>query len=184
MMRSPLSQRGFTLLEMMLALALFSLLSLAGWQMLQSMLRGQEQTIRLQHSLGEVERLFALLEQDLQHAFIPIVLTPVVGEPSFAAEEGEVLLRLMRRNWLNPQSLPRANIQQVVWRYSEETLTRQTESKLHFSGISSLNLRFYSAGRWQEQWHARFTLPVAIEVSIGTKPWGTITRIFALDSGI
>lgn len=183
------NQRGFTLLEMMLALAIFAMISLAGYQILQSMLRSQQQTEQHSQQLGNVVRLFALLESDVQHALIPlesIKITPT-GEAPFKAGGVPAVLQLTRRNWLNPLALPRSSLQPVQWRWENQTLRRinlaNEEITAEFSGISGVSLRYFSAGQWQARWTANYALPDAIEVTVTSDTWGPLTRIFLTSAG-
>ncbi len=187
-MNAHSSQRGFTLLEMMLALALFSLLSLAGWQMVQGVLLGQQHIARYERTSSDLVRLFALLEQDLQQAFIPSGLDLVSQDAPFVAEEEDVVLRLVRRNRLALEPLPPSSLYRVEWRLKDGVLSRHTlsepGSRLDFPDIHAVSLRYNSAGRWQETWGARYALPDALEVSLSTPSWGAITRMFILGNGV
>ncbi|PKH22203.1 type II secretion system protein GspJ [Enterobacterales bacterium CwR94] len=185
-MRSNGSQRGFTLLEMMLALTIFALISLAGWQILQTMQRSQQQTREHQQQLTELARAFALIEHDLQHALIPIeAVTQRKSTPAFQAGNGPLVLKLTRRNWLNPQSQARSALQHVAWRIDAQQLSRVNLSAsspaLTFPSISKATLRFYTAGRWQTEWNASFALPEAIEITLRVQGWGDVTRLFRLE---
>jgi len=183
---SQQKQRGFTLLEMMLALAIFALISLAGYQIMQTILRNQQQTEQHSQQLGSIVRLFSLLENDLQHALIPLfmVTTPPSDDAPFKAGNGPVVLELTRRNWVNPLALPRSSLQRAQWRFEQKTLTRINLSNQEITGvfpqISAVQLRYFSANRWQNRWTAHYALPQAIEVTVTTASWGPVTRIFML----
>ncbi|NJQ21834.1 type II secretion system minor pseudopilin GspJ [Pantoea sp. LS15] len=188
-MNAHSQQRGFTLLEMMLALALFSLLSLAGWQMVQGVLLGQQHISRYERTSSDMVRLFALLEQDLQHAFIPSGLDLVSQDAPFVAEDGDVVLRLVRRNRLALEPLPHSSLYTVEWRLKDGVLSRHTLSsepgfRLDFPDIHAVSLRYSSAGHWQETWGARYALPDALEVSLSTPSWGPLNRLFILGNGV
>ena len=62
------SARGFTLLEVLIAIAIFALLGLGSYRMLHSVLNTDEATRRHELQLREVVRAFAVLEQDLAQA--------------------------------------------------------------------------------------------------------------------
>lgn len=170
-------QRGFTLLEMLLALAIFSLLSLAGYQLLQGSLRAQQQSQQHSQQLGEITRLFALIEQDVKHALI-LPSAALAQQAAFVTQQQDTVLQFTRRNWLNPLNEPRSALQRVKWQYTPPNLSRISQhSTLHFSGIQQVNLRFYSAGKWQDRWTSQFSLPQAIEITLITRRWGEINRV-------
>lgn len=178
----PVKQRGFTLLEMLLALTLFSLVALAGYQLLQTHLRSQAQLTEHVERMSDITRLFSLLERDLQHALIPANSGIALTNPPFSADTGGDLLALVRRNSLNPD----ASFKRIRWRLSANTLIRYSGDPLQptaqFNGVTSVLLRFYSAGRWQARWQAGFALPEAIDITITLRNSGAIQRIFLLDA--
>ncbi|WP_449556073.1 type II secretion system minor pseudopilin GspJ [Huaxiibacter chinensis] len=183
-MKASHLQRGFTLLEMLLALSIFALMGLAGYQLLQSQLRARQSGERHNQNLSAMVRVMELLEQDLLHALIPL---SAGKEPAFISGSGAVVLQLTRRNWLNPHNLPRAGLQRIAWHYADETLTRTSlsldQQTAHFSGITALRLRYFSAGRWQESWQAGYALPEAIEITLTYASQGSLTRVFLPGGG-
>jgi len=66
----------------------------------------------------------------------------------------------------------------------QKTLTRINLSNQEITGvfpqISAVQLRYFSANRWQNRWTAHYALPQAIEVTVTTASWGPVTRIFML----
>lgn len=178
-MKTLPAQRGFTLLEMLLALAVFALISLAGYQLLQGMQLGQQVAQQHNQRVSTALRLFNLLEQDLLNAFI----SPAQGE-SFITGDTPQLLQLTRRSLLNSGALSRSPVQKVAWRFSAQTLTRHHlsdgQQTAQFREISDISLRYFSAGRWQTTWQARHALPDAVEISVTQAGRGTLTRIIVL----
>lgn len=186
---SHVRQAGFTLLEMMVALAIFAVIGLGGYQLLQGMLRNGEQVHEHGARLSDVERLFALLTRDLSQAAIPThpALLTAGEAPFIASNGGAERLRLTRRNWLNPLQEPRSSLQRVAWRISAGTLSRVNlssgETSVTFTGIQSLQLRFWSGGAWHADWRASHSLPQAVEVILTVLPWGEIRQIALLQEG-
>lgn len=186
---SHVRQAGFTLLEMMVALAIFAVIGLGGYQLLQGMLRNGEQVHEHGARLSDVERLFALLTRDLSQAAIPThpALLTAGEAPFITRSDGEERLRLTRRNWLNPLQEPRSSLQRVAWRWSDGTLTRVNlssgEAGATFTGIQSLQLRFWSGSGWHTDWRTSHRLPQAVEVILTVLPWGEIRHIALLPDG-
>lgn len=182
-------QRGFTLIEMMLALAIFSLLSLMGYQILQGVMRNGELTRQHVTRLEEMQRLFSLLDRDISHAMIPAQDETISStQPAFVSNKPEALLQLTRRNATLPGSpLPRSTLQAIRWRLADQQLIRETVEDsvitARFNGIEQITLRYWSAGRWRPQWNAAFSLPQAIEVTLKIADYGKLTRVIIL-SGV
>lgn len=180
-------QRGFTLLEMMIALTLFAMLGLAGTQLLQGMLRSSENSRLHTESLSQLQRAFALLEQDIAQAVPPPPANALAEQPTPVASS-QSQLHLLRRNWLNPHGiLPRTSLEPVRWAMSEEKgLQRYSENMAttylshQFSRINGLSLRYWSNGQWRDGWFAYYTLPEAIEITLTVAEYGQLVRIIFL----
>lgn len=179
-------QKGFTLLEIMVALVIFSLLSLMGHQILQGVMRNNEIVRQHADRLGGTVRLFALLEQDLSQALIPSVST-LSGkkEGGFTATTAtDMVFHLTRRNWLNPTQAARSSLQEVAWHFVNGRLTRTNLSEnritASFDGILSVRLRFLSNNAWKTQWENTVELPQAIEITLDVIALGEVQRVFLI----
>jgi general secretion pathway protein J len=182
-------QRGFTLIEMMLALAIFALLSLTGYSLLQGMMRNGEQTRQHVTRLEETGRLFALLERDLAQAMIP-ARNPMMAavHPAFLSDMPPTVLQFTRRNGTLPaEAGHRSSLQRVRWRLEDDILLRElpddNEITARFHAIDRLTLRYWSAGGWHDSWPAAFTLPLAIEVTLHTADKGELVKVILLSGG-
>lgn len=173
-------QHGFTLLEMLLALAIFSLISLAGYQILQGSLRVQKQSQQHNKQLSELSRIFSLLEQDITHALIQ--QSDILSKaPGFTVQHGNVVMQLTRRSLLNVQTNVRTSLQKIRWSHTSGTLMRirlEDGASLLFSGVQNVGLRFFFNGQWQTRWEHVYSLPQAIEITIQTQTYGPVSRIF------
>ncbi|WP_145932203.1 type II secretion system minor pseudopilin GspJ [Yersinia bercovieri] len=188
-------QQGFTLLEMMLAIALFSLLSMAGYQLLQAVLRNSELTQQHSTRLADIQRAFTLMESDISQARIRPVTSlslPTGGDFHPARVGKNSSLTLVHDNWRNPAAyLPRSNLERVTWHFQQGKLERlshhqpdsqqvQPKLSLTLGNINAFRLRFWSQGRWQESWNSDRTLPDGIEVTLETGDFGILQRVIFL----
>uniref|UniRef100_UPI0035C68E12 type II secretion system minor pseudopilin GspJ n=1 Tax=Serratia quinivorans TaxID=137545 RepID=UPI0035C68E12 len=184
------TQRGFTLLEMLVALALFALIGLMGFQILQGVLRSGELSRQHAGRLAEAQQAFNLLEQDISQALKPPVAADHAQRLSNTAltlPSSGLQLRLLRRNRLNPGGyLPRASLEQVQWKMSDDGLQRlgfgyppqaQPEFTLRFAQVNNLRLRYWLNGRWLDNWFAAYALPQAIEVTLEMAGYGELQRV-------
>ncbi|CNK32882.1 putative general secretion pathway protein J [Yersinia mollaretii] len=197
---SQAKQQGFTLLEMMLAIALFSLLSMAGYQLLQAVLHNSELTQQHATRLAEIQRAFSLMESDLSQARIrPVTpLPPSSGSPPAGGDFQSSRvgkndsLTLVHDHWRNPAAyLPRSNLERVSWHFQQGELVRlshhqpdsqptQPKVSLTLSNIDAFRLRFWSKGHWQARWNHSQILPEGIEVTLETSDFGQLQRVFFL----
>lgn len=179
-------QHGFTLIEMMLALAIFALLSLMGYQILQTVMRNGELTRQHVSRLEEIQRLFSLLDRDISQAMIPAQDdTLSLSSPAFISGTPAALFQLTRRNATLPGSTARrSTLQFLRWRLEGSTLLRESGADrrvtARFRGIEQVGLRYWSSEGWLRQWPAAFSLPHAIEVTLTVAGYGPLTRVILL----
>ncbi|WP_313328861.1 type II secretion system minor pseudopilin GspJ, partial [Stutzerimonas balearica] len=105
---------GFTLLELLIAIALFALLGLGTYRMLEAVLRSDQATAEQEQRLRALSRAVWLFERDLQQVS-PRPIRDAFGDEAnafigqTAGEDGAPLLELTRSGWRNPTGLRRAN---------------------------------------------------------------------------
>ncbi|MGL5947599.1 MAG: GspJ family T2SS minor pseudopilin variant ExeJ [Aeromonas sp.] len=193
---------GFTLLEMLVAIAIFASLSVGAYQVLQGVIASDEVAQRKEARLKELQRAFTLLERDV------VQMLPRSGR--IAGENNTVLLAasrfgqqsddwgmaFMRGGWLNPDGiLPRSQIQRVGWRLKENKLERLTflypdpivgsEPKVTavLTQVKGLRLFFFDKNSWQETWTSRNSLPYGLAVELDLDDYGTLRRQFLIGAG-
>ncbi|MEL7012343.1 MAG: type II secretion system protein GspJ [Pseudomonadota bacterium] len=135
-MTRPHAPRGFTLLELVVSLALFALVTVMALQVLSGALHQNRVLERADAQASDVLRAMALLRHDLNHASPKPFQTPIgdieaaylPGPDSFALSLGG-LPRLPTTPGDSAQTPTQdAGFQRVIWRHDQTTgtLTRQT----------------------------------------------------------
>ncbi len=188
---------GFTLLEVLIAIAIFSIISLSSFTIFDTVLRGDAIAKQSSERQNELQRAFLIIERDITQISrrtirldgeAPLERLIQTASDSFASEEQAIAF--VRHGWTNPGLLlPRSDMQAVAYRISEETLQR-----LHFNFVDSvvgeepkvrplitdvteILFEYYDGKKWQETW-ATNSLPLAIAIEIETKDFGVIRRQF------
>ncbi|HCR3982456.1 TPA: type II secretion system minor pseudopilin GspJ [Kluyvera ascorbata] len=192
------AQRGFTLVEMLIAMAIFAAIGLVASLALQSQSRSQQQVEKRRVRLAEVQLAFNTLEND-----IPAIVARKdrSGAPTFSAARYQLksedwALTFTRNGWLNPFGLlPRSQLQRVSYRLEKGTLMRdffrvldpvagdEPVTQRLLTQVRAFHLRFYAENGWQDSWSAGDRLPEAIEVTLALADYGDIPRIFLLTTG-
>jgi len=194
---SGCGQKGFTLLEVLIAIAIFSLISLSSFTIFDTVLSSDESAKNRSERQNELQRAFIILERDIiQIARRSARLNGEAPLEGFLQTSGntfvsdEQALAFVRHGWTNPGLLlPRSDMQAVAYRLVDETFER-----LHFnfvdavvgeepkirpliSDISTLKFEYYDEDKWQKTWLKK-SLPSAIAIEIDTKDYGVIRRQF------
>jgi general secretion pathway protein J len=191
------TQYGFTLLEVLIAVAIFSVVSLASFTIFDTVLRGDENSKIRSDRQNELQRAFLLIERDFTqiakrnmrvNGEAPSDSFLQTADDSFLADEQAIAF--VRNGWTNPGLLlPRSDMQSVAYRLEEDTLQR-----LHYnfvdavvgqapkirplvSQVTSLAFEFYDGKKWQKKWSGS-ALPQAIAIEIETLDYGLIRRQF------
>lgn len=196
------NQQGFTLIEILLAIAIFSVLSMAAYQILQGVLQSGEISREHDQRLTQLQRSMLLIERDfMQMVARQSRKSGVAQEDLTVLEIGEKVLdsesqgiEFNRLGWTNPLNLfPRANVLRVGYRVQEGQLQRlyylypdvasgqEPEQQILLDGVESLTFRVWSDG-WLTSWKNSDQLPNGIEVTIDSKYYGELRRVFLLSN--
>ena len=197
--------RGFTLLELLVAVALFAVVSALTYSGLMSVLQARAQTAQSAARLTAVQQAVSFLVRDLRQ----VADRPIRDEygdvrpPLFAAPQHDPTLELTRGGWSNPTGVPRSALQRVAYRVEDDHLERVSWNVLDrapgttpyrarvLDGVLGLRLRFLDQQRqWLESWPALAAdgtavagLPLAVEVTLELDDWDEVTRLVRLAEG-
>lgn len=177
------SEAGFTLVELLVALAIFALISVAGVTLLRSGSDTQLAVKERLEDLSRTNRLANAMESDLAQA-IARPVRDAAGQPVPAFIESDTaisgaLFGFVRAGWSNFDEAPRAGLQRVAYVLDDKTLKRlgwpmldgstPGEAATLLEGVSAAEVRFRDdAGEWRGDWTANDanTLPRAIELRL------------------
>ncbi|WP_407354638.1 type II secretion system minor pseudopilin GspJ [Luteimonas sp. R10] len=187
---------GFTLVEMLVALAVFALLSAAGVTVLAYAADNQGVLRERMQRIGEVQRARAVLRADLSQA-APRPTRNAAGHPAVQAFTGSadaapgLLFALVRRGWSNPEQAPRASLQYVEYRLVEDRLERGTRPALDgavlgtpqvlLRGVRTARAHYRYQGEWMDGWPGGADrVPEALQLDLQIDGIGDVRQLFLM----
>ena len=201
--------RGFTLLELLIALAIFGLLSVMSYSGLRSVLDQHAHTEAVADRLAELQKLYLVMQRDIEQ----IVPRPIRGEygdesPALAGSEA---LQFTRGGWSNPLGRPRSSLQRVGYAFDDDALVRYSWQVLDRAqdslplqqplteAVSNMSVRYLSpGGEWHSSWPvedagsvgqdspdnpllaSKVKLPKALEITLEHDHFGELVWLFRL----
>lgn len=201
-------RRGFSLIELLVALAVFAALAMAAWGGLAAIARTRGALAAEQDRFAATMRAVAALERDLRHAIGRSVRSGSdAAIPAFAGDAA--LVEFTRLGHANPLAEPRSNLERVVYamdggdlrRARYDVLDRAANSVPHtrvlLADSGPLRMRYLACdANWHEQWPPREVaacagataradwLPRAVEFRIAPDGLGEIRRIVELPASL
>jgi len=123
-MASLRNSRGFTLVEVLVALAVFAVVGLMSAQLMSRTLANHESLSERSARLAEVQRAMLILKRDLVQISGRSV-RDLFGDPLPPVMIGaDGMMEFSRTGWRNPLNSPRAEMQRVAYRIHEGHLHR------------------------------------------------------------
>ena len=177
------SEAGFTLVELLVALAIFALMSVAGVTLLRSATDTQLAVKDRLEVLSRGNRLYNALEGDLAQA-VKRPVRDLAGQavPAFIQSDPAVpgsLFGFVRAGWSNFDESPRAGLQRIAYTLDGGVLKRVSWPMLDgaapngaaslVENVSSAIVRFRDdKGEWRDDWTATDAdaLPRAVELRL------------------
>lgn len=199
-------QKGFTLLELMIASIIFAIMAMMAYGGLDNVLDNSESSQLALQRLRQVQQTVSVLNRDLSQ-IMPRTIRDEYGntQPYLSAGNNiDSLIEFTRGGRVNPASLLRSSLLRVAYRFDDEKLVRLQWQQLDraqgiepkqttlIDNIENVTLRFLDEeGEWREQWPplnaaagetpTTANRPAAIEVVLQLKDWGDIRRLYAMN---
>jgi len=187
------AERGFTLIELMVALMIFGLIAGAGVAILAFSVRAQGATAARLDDAAALARAGSLLSADLGQA----LNRPTRDEggtllPAFSGDG--VSMRFVRGGWSNLDSAPRPSVQKVGWLADGGALRRLAYPMLDgaaarpsapvLSGVRAVSLRYRYRGAWSDRWDGTAApLPDAVEMVVVRRDGVALRQMFLTGTG-
>jgi general secretion pathway protein J len=190
---------GFSLLEVLVAVAIFAVLSVAAYGALDATIRARAQSNEVATRLAALQSAVLALERDLREA-MPRPVRGAIGERLPALDGGPAGFEVTHAAFASLASEPSARLARSGWGLADGALVRarwpvldrapasRPASRPMLEGVGTLRLRYLDTrGEWRESWPPRDgpdalpeRLPRAVEFTLVGDAYGAIVRRVAL----
>ena len=197
------SSRGFTLIEVLIAIAIFAMISLASFSLFNGVIASDEVSKEKMKRLNEIQRAWMVIERDLiQVAQRSVRVEGEAPSDSYfhGGEDMEIIgegaIAFVRSGWTNPGLLiPRSELQSVAYRVEDEKLERlhynfvdpvvgeEPKVRVLVENVDTVEYRYYYREKWQDEINDG-VIPKAIEIIITTEDLGEIHRKFLMTGAL
>ncbi|NVD05328.1 type II secretion system protein GspJ [Vibrio sp. JPW-9-11-11] len=196
-------QQGFTLIEVLVAIAIFASLSVGAYQVLNQVQRSNEISLERSERLKSLQRALVFMDNDFRQMALRQSRSngeepqPVLIEwQDYLLDSDQKGLRFVRGGWHNPQQqFPRGEVskvgyrlkdsqlERVFWRYVDTPAGQEPVVMPLLDNVESFELRFWDGKQWQNEWQTKLALPSAVAIKLVLKDYGEIERIYLTGGG-
>jgi len=198
-------QRGFTLLELLVSLALFAVIYMVAYGTLSNILSGSQALNAEQEKWQQLDIVFTLMQEDLGFAAERQVrdtsgftIPALRGQPTDLRADSLPALEFSRAGARVLSTDRETGVRRIAYRLKDGALYRESWPTLDrkydavpvddrlLTEVTGFNLRFLNRdGEWLASWpderHQAEILPVAIDVTINTRKDNEFNRVFLVN---
>lgn len=194
--------QGFTLLELLVAVAVFAVLSAMAYGGLSNVIDNSQQTELSMKRLQQVQLAMLKISRDFTQ-LSQRGIRDEYGNPNnyiLTGEGGDIFIEFSRGGRRNPAELQRSHLQRVAYKLEENTFSRlywphldrtqemQPYESVLLEDVEDASIRFLdNSNEWHNEWPplSATGLPgdtsvalSAIEFTLELQDWGELVRIF------
>lgn len=201
--RVPSSSRGFTLLEIIVVVLVFSVMAVMAYGGLRSVLRTRAGIETAMTRTADLQRAYMRLRNDFQNLRDRPARDEYGDAQAPLSIDRDGQLRLIRGGQRNPLGTSRSSLERIQYSFKDRALHRSTWRAIDLpqksepvelvllGNVEEVRWRFLDTGReWREQWPADSGTrgagtssasdppPLAVEVTLVTRDWGETRFVF------
>ena len=195
---------GFTLLELVVAIAIFAVMAAMAYGGLTRVLDVADRAQTQEDRIGRIQLAVARLERDVEQT-VPRSVRDEFGDrrAAFAGAADGDGLEFTRSGHINPLDLPRSMLQRVAWRLEGSELQRLSwtvldsptgveppEPETVLAGVEGWEIRYLTQQEWVDSWPPQSgpdgpaaELPRALDIPLRLEGWGPLCRLLVVPGG-
>jgi len=193
---------GFTLLELLVAVAVFAILSAMAYGGLRNVIDNSQQTESAMQRLQQVQLTMLNISRDFTQLSSRSIRDEYGNSSNYilTGQGADIFIEFTRGGRRNPAELLRSHLQRVAYRLEENRLSRlhwphldrtqemEPYESVLLEDVETVGIRFLdSNNEWQNEWPpldatglpgADTVTLIAIEFTLELQDWGELVRIF------
>ena len=191
-------QTAFTLLELVVATAVFSILSIVAYNGLRNFMTAEEVLVNNEIEFGVLQKAINLIDRDVKNALTRRVRDEL-GDHIAAMRSSEGMLEFTRHRPGVPLEFSRVDMVRIDYVFSDNSLWRRTwdvldrvpqtgfEERQILSGVDSVTWQFYQ-GSWLEYWprandpFSQSRLPQAVRLIVNLQDGRRVERVILIEN--
>ncbi|TQV73924.1 type II secretion system protein GspJ [Aliikangiella marina] len=194
---------GFTLIEIMVAMAIMALIGVGALTLLNAATNSGNKIKTEGNRLNDVQRAFLFISNDMQQVTTRQVRDEFGDKlPSIKSDlqASTPFIRLTRLGRRNPAQLPRSNLEHLMYTVEDKTLIRSSYQYADgmsenyalkrpiLKNVEDMKIKFYDGEEWQDYWpltedpedNQFDALPLAIRMQLELTDYGVLERIYVV----
>lgn len=198
--------KGFSLLEIIVAIAITALISVLAFQQMTTAIDTQESVKESDQQLAQLQRAINRISMDLQQVASRAVRNEYGDKmPAFMGDKNgaESFISFTRQGKRNPANLPRTEMERVTYRLEQDKLLREQWATLDIAleeqilartvleNVLRFEVEFYKDEQWIDSWPETDAaeqdpqalsnnFPTAVKLTIETRDLGELVQIYPL----
>jgi general secretion pathway protein J len=197
---------GFTLLELLVAVAVFAILSAMAYGGLRNVIDNSQQVKSSMQRLQQVQLAMLKISRDFSQLSQRTIRDEYGNTRNYilSGEGGDVFIEFSRGGRRNPAELLRSHIQRVAYKLEDNTLSRLHWPQLDrtqemepyedalLDDVENASIRFLDdRNEWHNEWPPvgatgvpgdDTTVLYALEFTLELQDWGELIRLFQVSS--
>lgn len=189
-------KQGFTLLEILIALFVFTIISLIVSGALHTVFTSQSNTEKRAKQLSELQIALLLMSKDVEQTNGRLITTSQNAEQGFIGTQ--TTLFFTHGGLVNPLAkslsstlqrtsyqLEKDNLVRIVWPALDQTDHTIPIKKIILHNVTAMQFAYLDkqkrfSHKWPYDERAKSLLPAAVSVSLTLKNWGKITQLYLI----
>lgn len=206
-MNSASRQRGFTLIEILVAMAILALIGVGALSLLNAATQTSDQIRDEGTRLNNVQRTFLFISNDMQQLTTRAVRDEYGDNlPSIKSDQqaSAPYVRFTRLGRRNPAKLLRSNLEHLAYSVEDNQLIRTSytyadgmseslgQKRPILDDVTDMKVEFFDGEEWTDYWPlvqspeepGYMRLPVAVRLQLELVDYGILERLYAISDKI